>query len=37
MVLSYIAAAGRWDLDDPEQVARLVRAELLGGIVPPAR
>jgi AcrR family transcriptional regulator len=36
MVLSYIAAAGRWDLDDPEQVARLVRAELLGGIVPPA-
>jgi len=36
MVLSYIAAPGRWDLDDPVQVARLVRAELLGGIVPPA-
>jgi AcrR family transcriptional regulator len=35
MVLSYFAAAGRWDLDDPDQVARLVRAELLGGIVPP--
>lgn len=35
MVLSYIAAPGRWNLDDPEQVARLVRAELLAGIVPP--
>jgi AcrR family transcriptional regulator len=35
MVLSYIASAGRWDLDDPEQVARLVRAELLAGIVAP--
>jgi AcrR family transcriptional regulator len=34
MVLSYIAAPGRWDLDDPASVARLVRAELLGGIVP---
>jgi len=34
MVLSYIAAPGRWDLDDPAQVARLVRAELLGGILP---
>ena len=34
MVLSYMAAPGRWDLDDPDQVARLVRAELLGGIVP---
>jgi hypothetical protein len=37
MVLSYMAAPGRWDLDDPDQVARLVRAELLGGIVPPTR
>jgi len=35
MVLSYIASPGRWDLDDPAQVARLVRAELLAGIVPP--
>jgi AcrR family transcriptional regulator len=35
MVLSYIASPGRWALDDPEQVARLVRAELLAGIVPP--
>jgi AcrR family transcriptional regulator len=34
MVLSYIAAPGRWDLDDPASVARLVRAELLGGILP---
>jgi AcrR family transcriptional regulator len=32
MVLSYIASPGRWDLDDPEQVALLVRAELLAGI-----
>ena len=32
MVLSYIASPGRWDLNDPEQVARLVRAELLAGI-----
>jgi AcrR family transcriptional regulator len=37
MVLSYMAAPGRWDLDDQQQVARLVRAELLGGIVPPPR
>lgn len=37
MVLSYISAPGRWDLDDPDQVARLVRAELLGGILPPGR
>ena len=37
MVLSYMAAPGRWDLDDPDQVARLVRAELLGGIVPRTR
>jgi AcrR family transcriptional regulator len=32
MVLSYISSPGRWDLDDPAQVARLVRAELLAGI-----
>jgi AcrR family transcriptional regulator len=36
MALSYMTAPGRWDLDDPEQVARLVRAELLGGILPQA-
>jgi AcrR family transcriptional regulator len=32
MALSYIAAPGRWDLDDPEQVALLVRSELLAGL-----
>ena len=37
MVLSYISAPGRWDLEDPEQVARLVRSELLAGVVVPAR
>ena len=36
MVLSFISSPGRWELDDPAQVARLVRAELLGGIVPPS-
>jgi AcrR family transcriptional regulator len=33
MVLGYITAPGRWDLDDPEQVASLVRTELLSGIL----
>ncbi len=33
MVLSYMSAPGRWDLTDPEQVARLVRSELLAGVV----
>jgi AcrR family transcriptional regulator len=33
MVLMYITAPGRWDLDDPEQVASLVRTELLSGIL----
>ncbi len=37
MVLTYISAPGRWDLDDPDQVARLVRSELLAGMVVPAR
>lgn len=32
MVLSSIASPGRWDLEDPAQAARLVRAELLAGI-----
>jgi AcrR family transcriptional regulator len=35
MVLSYISAPGRWDLEDPEQVALLVRFELLAGVVVP--
>jgi AcrR family transcriptional regulator len=34
-ILSLIGAPGRWDLDDPDQVADLVRVELLGGIVAP--
>ena len=33
MVLSYIVAPGRWDLADPDQVAELVEAELLAGVV----
>jgi AcrR family transcriptional regulator len=33
MVLMYITAPGRWDLDDPAQVATLVRTELLSGIL----
>jgi AcrR family transcriptional regulator len=33
MVLSYMSSPGRWDLDDPVQVAQLVRAELLAGVV----
>jgi AcrR family transcriptional regulator len=33
MVLSYMASPGRWDLDDPDQVAQLVRRELLAGVV----
>ena len=32
MVLSYISSPGRWDLNDPEQVALLVRSELLAGM-----
>jgi AcrR family transcriptional regulator len=33
MVLMYITVPGRWDLDDPAQVATLVRTELLSGIL----
>ncbi len=33
MVLSYISSPGRYDLEDPVQVADLVRAELLAGIL----
>jgi AcrR family transcriptional regulator len=33
MILSHISAPGRWDLDDPDQVARLVESELLAGVV----
>jgi AcrR family transcriptional regulator len=33
MILSYISSPGHWDLSDPEQVATLVRTELLAGVV----
>jgi AcrR family transcriptional regulator len=33
MILSYISAPGRWDLSNPEEVRRLVRVELLPGVV----
>jgi AcrR family transcriptional regulator len=33
IVLSLIGSPGRWDMDDPEQVRILVRAEILGGIL----
>lgn len=33
MILSYISSPGHWDLTDPEQVATLVRFELLPGVV----
>lgn len=35
MTLSVISAPGRWDLDDPDQVAEVVRVHLLAGIVEP--
>jgi hypothetical protein len=34
MVLSYMGSPGRWDLGDEVEVSRLVRGELLAGIVP---
>ncbi|WP_436795493.1 TetR/AcrR family transcriptional regulator [Actinospongicola halichondriae] len=33
MVLSYVGAAGTWDLDDPAQVDAMVRSRILAGIV----
>jgi AcrR family transcriptional regulator len=36
MVLSLIGSPGRWSLDDPAEVRKLVRDELLGGILAPA-
>jgi AcrR family transcriptional regulator len=33
MLLSYMGSPGRWDLEDPAQVALLVRSELLAGVV----
>lgn len=34
MVVSHIGSPGRWNLDDPEQVAELVRTEILAGVLP---
>ena len=33
MLLSFIGNQGRWDLTDPAQVRRLVRTELLAGVL----
>jgi AcrR family transcriptional regulator len=33
MLLSYLGSQGRWNLDDPIEVDRLVRTQLLAGIV----
>ena len=35
MLLSFIGNQGRWDLTDPSQVSRLVRTELLAGVLQP--
>ncbi|MBK9178881.1 MAG: TetR/AcrR family transcriptional regulator [Acidimicrobiales bacterium] len=33
MILSFIGSSGSWDLTDPVEVDRLVRTELLGGVL----
>lgn len=33
LILSFISSPGHWDLSDPDQVATLVRTELLAGVV----
>jgi AcrR family transcriptional regulator len=33
MLLSFMGTAGSWDLDDPAEVSRLVRTQLLAGIL----
>ena len=35
MVLSFVGAQGRWDLDDPAQVHELVRTEILAPVLRP--
>ncbi len=35
LYLSYLGTPGRWDLDDPDQVAELVRTQFTVGIVSP--
>jgi AcrR family transcriptional regulator len=32
LYLSYLGAPGRWDLDDPGEIDRLVRTQFLGGV-----
>jgi len=36
MLLSFMGSAGSWDLDDPDQLHRLVHQDLLGPILLPA-
>ena len=36
LYLSYLGAPGRWDLDDPAQVERLVRTQFMAGVTPAA-
>jgi len=36
LYLSVLGAPGRWDLDDPAQVDRLVRTQFMAGVVAPA-
>jgi hypothetical protein len=36
LFLSYMASPGRWDLDDPDQVALLVRTQFLAGVLAPS-
>lgn len=33
LVLSYVGSPGRWDLDRPEEAARLVRTNVLAGVL----
>jgi hypothetical protein len=33
LVVSLLGSPGRWDLDDPSQVAELVRTEVLAGVL----
>jgi AcrR family transcriptional regulator len=35
MLLSWISSPGEWDLDDPEQLAAVVRGQLLAGLLQP--
>lgn len=37
LYLSYLGAPGRWDLDRPDEVDRLVRTQFIAGLVPSPR